>query len=143
MEEQPEPQLLKEADNLKRKLEEEKAKLNDGESMAFYILLHIIVTFMSEHFDSIPSVNIKVRRVLKGHQGKVLSLAWSLDKRHVVSSSQVILYYIIPFILQDGKLFVWDAFTSTKEYCISMPTTWVMTCTFSPSNSFVACGYVL
>ena len=48
-----------------------------------------LVTFMSEHFESIPAVNIKVRRVLKGHQGKVLSLAWSLDKRHVVSSSQV------------------------------------------------------
>lgn len=47
---------------------------------------------MSEHFDSIPSVNIKVRRVLKGHQGKVLSLAWSLDKRHVVSSSQVLFF---------------------------------------------------
>ncbi|VDO05811.1 unnamed protein product [Rodentolepis nana] len=117
MEDQTEPQLLKEADNLKRKLDEEKNKLNDGE-----------ITFMSEHFDSIPSLNIKVRRILKGHQGKVLSLAWSLDKRHVVSSSQ------------DGKLFVWDAFLSAKEYCISMPTTWVMACTFSPSNSFVACG---
>ncbi|KAM7537060.1 hypothetical protein Aperf_G00000075678 [Anoplocephala perfoliata] len=127
MEDQPEPQVLKEAEDLKRKLEEEKARLNDGE-----------ITFMSEHFDSIPSVNIKVRRVLKGHQGKVLSLAWSLDKRHVVSSSQVLSLLLLKF--QDGKLFVWDAFTSTKEYCISMPTTWVMACTFSPSNSFVACG---
>nr|CDS16861.1 guanine nucleotide binding protein subunit [Echinococcus granulosus] len=117
MDDPPEPQLLKEADNLKRRLEEEKTKLNDGE-----------ITFMSEHFDIIPAVNIKVRRVLKGHQGKVLSLAWSLDKRHVVSSSQ------------DGKLFVWDAFTPSKELCISMPTTWVMACSFSPSNSFVACG---
>ncbi|CDS41885.1 guanine nucleotide binding protein subunit [Echinococcus multilocularis] len=117
MDDPPEPQLLKEADNLKRRLEEEKTKLNDGE-----------ITFMSEHFDIIPAVNIKVRRVLKGHQGKVLSLAWSLDKRHVVSSSQ------------DGKLFVWDAFTLSKELCISMPTTWVMACSFSPSNSFVACG---
>ena len=34
-------------------------------------------------------LNIKSRRVLKGHQGKVLALDWSLDKRHVVSSSQV------------------------------------------------------
>ncbi|KAL5110985.1 hypothetical protein TcWFU_009862 [Taenia crassiceps] len=74
MEGSPEPQLLKEADILKKRLEEEKTKFNDGKT-----------------------VNIKVRRILKGHQGKVLSLAWSLDKRHV-----------------DGKLFVWDAFTSSK-----------------------------
>ncbi|VDD75990.1 unnamed protein product [Mesocestoides corti] len=62
MEDSSEPQLLKEAENLKRNL----------------------VTFMSEHFESIPTLNIKIRRVLKGHQGKVLSLAWSLDKRHIV-----------------------------------------------------------
>ncbi len=51
------------------------------------------VTFMSQHFDPIPALNVKVRRVLKGHQGKVLSLAWSLDKRHIVSSSQVCLWF--------------------------------------------------
>lgn len=38
MEDQPEPQALKEAENLKRKLEEEKAKLNDGESTSFILL---------------------------------------------------------------------------------------------------------
>lgn len=51
--------------------------------------IYILVTFMSQQFDPIPALNVKVRRVLKGHQGKVLSLAWSLDKRHIVSSSQV------------------------------------------------------
>jgi guanine nucleotide-binding protein subunit beta-5 len=40
---------------------------------------------------------------LKGHQGKVLALDWSIDKRHMVSSSQ------------DGKVIVWDAFGANKE----------------------------
>lgn len=34
-------------------------------------------------------MTIKARRVLKGHQAKVLCADWSSDKRHIVSSSQV------------------------------------------------------
>merc|ERR1712024_323420 len=68
--------------------------------------------------DSIEGLNIKVRRSLKGHNAKVLCLDWCLDKRHLVSSSQ------------DGKLIVWDAFTTNKEHAITMPTTWVMACAY-------------
>nr|CAH8849052.1 unnamed protein product [Trichobilharzia regenti] len=110
-------QLIQEVDSLKRKLEDERNKLADED----------LVT-ASQHLDAVPSLNIRIRRVLKGHQGKVLSLAWSLDKRHIVSSSQ------------DGKILVWDGFTTSKEYSISMPTTWVMSCAYSPSGNFVACG---
>jgi len=35
-------------------------------------------------------MTIKARRVLKGHQAKVLCADWSSDKRHIVSSSQVL-----------------------------------------------------
>ena len=48
------------------------------------------------------SVNMKVRRSLKGHQSKVLCSDWSTDKRHLVSSAQ------------DGQIIVWDAFSFTK-----------------------------
>lgn len=50
----------------------------------------------------VQQLNIKPRRHLKGHTGKVLSCCWSNDNRHLVSSSQ------------DGKVIVWDAFTSAK-----------------------------
>ncbi|VEL30743.1 unnamed protein product [Protopolystoma xenopodis] len=109
--------LSKEIENLKRKLEDEKNRLNDGE-----------LSQMSQNLDPLPALHIKVRRILKGHQGKVLCLSWSQDKRHLISSSQ------------DGKLHVWDAFTSSKEYSISMPTTWVLACAYSPSGGLVACG---
>lgn len=39
--------------------------------------------------DSITNFSMKQRRHLKGHQGKVLCMDWSTDKRHIVSSSQV------------------------------------------------------
>ena len=45
---------------------------------------------VAERLDPLPSMTIKMRRVLKGHQGKVLCMDWCVkDKRHVVSSSQV------------------------------------------------------
>ena len=76
----------------------------------------------------IDQLNIKIRKSLKGHNSKVLCLDWCSDKRHLVSSSQ------------DGKLLVWDAFTTNKEHALTLPTTWVMGCAYSPSGSAVACG---
>lgn len=76
----------------------------------------------------ISYINIKPRRVLKGHQAKVLCSDWSPDKRHIVSSSQ------------DGKLIIWDAFTTNKENAVTMPTTWIMSCAYSTSGNLVACG---
>ncbi|CAH1796547.1 unnamed protein product [Owenia fusiformis] len=109
--------LSREAELLKTKLEEEKAKLND-----------VDLAVVAQRLENVPPLNIKVRRVLKGHQGKVLCMGWSTDKRHIVSSSQ------------DGKMLVWDAFTTNKEHAITMPTTWIMACAYGPSGSVVACG---
>uniref|UniRef100_A0A6B2L8X0 Uncharacterized protein n=1 Tax=Arcella intermedia TaxID=1963864 RepID=A0A6B2L8X0_9EUKA len=71
----------------------------------------------------------KVRRTLKGHLAKIYAMQWSsADPFHLVSASQ------------DGKLLVWDAFTTNKTHAIPLRSPWVMTCAFSPSNFFVACG---
>ncbi|XP_072942418.1 guanine nucleotide-binding protein subunit beta-5 [Epargyreus clarus] len=109
--------LLREVEALKQKLEEERQKLND-----------VTLSCVAERLEAINTPNLKLRRVLKGHQGKVLCSDWSPDKRHIVSSSQ------------DGKVIVWDAFTATKEHTISMPSTWVMACAYAPSGSMVAAG---
>ena len=94
---------------------------------------------------SIDQLNIKIRKSLKGHNAKVVCLDWCSDKRHLVSSAQ------------DGKLIVWvsskfdnefselrlmyqDAFTTNKEHALTLPTTWVMGCAYSPSGNAVACG---
>lgn len=109
--------LTKEAENLKLKLEEERQKLNDTSLSA-----------VSDRLEMIAYLNIKPRRILKGHQAKVLCANWSPDKRHLVSSSQ------------DGKLIIWDAFTTNKEQALTMPTTWIMSCAYSPSGCFIATG---
>ncbi|XP_077988977.1 guanine nucleotide-binding protein subunit beta-5-like [Glandiceps talaboti] len=109
--------LSRELESLKFKLEEERHKLNDVE-----------LKVVAQRSEMLPQFNMKPRRVLKGHQGKVLAMDWSQDKRHVVSSSQ------------DGKMIVWDAFTTNKEHAVTMPTTWVMACSYAPSGTMVACG---
>ncbi|KAL5243228.1 hypothetical protein ACI65C_010638 [Semiaphis heraclei] len=109
--------LSREADCLKHKLEEERKKLND-----------VTLANVAERLEEVTFLNIKPRRLLKGNQAKILCCDWSPDKRHIVSSSQ------------DGKLLIWDAFTSAKEQTVTMPTTWVMACAYSPSGNLVACG---
>lgn len=41
---------------------------------------------------------------------------------------------------QDGKMIIWDAFTTNKEHAVTMPTIWVMACAYAPSGALVACG---
>ena len=147
--------LVREAESLKTRLEEERAKFNDVDRKSNNESEHLAgrdrlaVNTVAGKLETLPTFATKSRRILKGHQGKVLAIDWSADKRHMVSTSQ------------DGKLIVWDAFTSNKEVCerrrhafkgerkclffslkhvITMPTTWVLACAYSPSASTVACG---
>jgi len=71
---------------------------------------------------------IKQRRMLKGHFGKIYAMHWSDDSKHLVSASQ------------DGKLIIWNGFTTNKVHAIPLRSSWVMTCAYSPSGSYVACG---
>lgn len=41
---------------------------------------------------------------------------------------------------QDGKLIVWDSYTTNKVHAIPLRSSWVMTCAYAPSGSYVACG---
>jgi guanine nucleotide-binding protein G(I)/G(S)/G(T) subunit beta-1 len=72
--------------------------------------------------------NLSVRRVLRGHFGKVYACAWSQDSEHLVSASQ------------DGKLLIWNTRSGLKRYAISLQSSWVMATDYSPSGKFVASG---
>ena len=75
------------------------------------------------------SAALKVRRILKGHFGKVYAMHWSGNNRDIVSASQ------------DGKLIVWDAFANIKTQAIPLRSSWVMTCAFEQiKHNLVACG---
>jgi guanine nucleotide-binding protein G(I)/G(S)/G(T) subunit beta-1 len=86
------------------------------------------VNQVAQSVDKIPKLTMKVRRTLKGHLAKIYAMHWSCDKRHLVSASQ------------DGKLLVWDAFSTNKIYAIPLKSSWVMTCAYAPSGHFVASG---
>ncbi len=65
---------------------------------------------------------LKLRRVLKGHFGKVYAMHWSGDSTNLVSASQ------------DGKLVVWNGFTTNKVQAIPLRSSWVMTCAFEQTQ---------
>lgn len=72
----------------------------------------------------------KVRRILKGHFGKVYAMHWAGDSSNrLVSASQ------------DGKLIIWNGFTTNKVQAIPLRSSWVMTCAFEGKDgNQVACG---
>ncbi|KAL7072750.1 hypothetical protein ACQ4LE_007765 [Meloidogyne hapla] len=109
--------LVREAEDLRQKLDQERQKLND-----------VPIQTAAAKLAKLELGGMRCRRVLRGHASKVLCMDWAQDKRHIVSSSQ------------DGKVIVWDGFTTNKEHAVTMPTTWVMACAFAPSMQMIACG---
>jgi guanine nucleotide-binding protein G(I)/G(S)/G(T) subunit beta-1 len=87
-----------------------------------------LVRAMAAEVDPLPRIVMRPRRALKGHLAKIYAMHWAADRRHLVSASQ------------DGKLIVWDAYTTNKVHAIPLRSSWVMTCAYSPSGNFVACG---
>jgi guanine nucleotide-binding protein G(I)/G(S)/G(T) subunit beta-1 len=83
---------------------------------------------MAAEVDGLPRIVMRPRRALRGHLAKIYAMHWAADRRHLVSASQ------------DGKLIVWDAYTTNKVHAIPLRSSWVMTCAYSPSGNFVACG---
>lgn len=75
-----------------------------------------------------PAEHIKARRYLNGHFGKIYAHDWSPDSRHITSASQ------------DGKLIVWNGFTTNKQHCVNLQSSWVMACAYSQSGNMVSCG---
>jgi guanine nucleotide-binding protein G(I)/G(S)/G(T) subunit beta-1 len=76
----------------------------------------------SEEHISKLNTNMRARRRLKGHFGKIYALQWFSNSTHLVSASQ------------DGKLIIWNAVTTAKSHAISMSTAWVMTCAAHPKD---------
>ncbi|PVU90980.1 hypothetical protein BB559_004353 [Furculomyces boomerangus] len=107
----------KEAEFLKESIRKQKDKLNDT-----------TLKQVASSIEPIPALTMKVRRVLKGHLAKIYAMHWAESEPHLVSASQ------------DGKLIVWDAYTTNKLNAIPLRSSWVMTCAYSPSGNFVACG---
>ena len=128
-------------DRIKRKKDELadtscESKLLPASSAAFLCLRHgrsliparTVRGIAQSNTDALPRIGMKARKVLKGHLAKIYAMHWSTDRRHLVSASQ------------DGKLIIWDAYTTNKVHAIPLRSSWVMTCAYAPSGNYVACG---
>jgi len=71
---------------------------------------------------------LRERRNLKGHFGKIYGIAWCGDGIHLVTASQ------------DGKIILWNSYTTNKKLAISLQMGWVMALDYSPSGNFIASG---
>jgi len=94
--------------------------LTDKQKFALFLFA---VSTVAERLEVINYLNIKPRRVLKGHQAKVLCSDWSPDKRHIVSSSQVIYSLTHNFIVPNSfhlcaGFMKWDL--RTKVFIVSI-----------------------
>ncbi|ROT61357.1 G protein beta 1 subunit [Penaeus vannamei] len=56
--------------------------------------------------DPIGRIQMRTRRTLRGHLAKIYAMHWGSDSRNLVSASQ------------DGKLIVWDSYTTNKVHAI-------------------------
>uniref|UniRef100_A0A8C6QQJ1 Guanine nucleotide-binding protein G(I)/G(S)/G(T) subunit beta-1 n=1 Tax=Nannospalax galili TaxID=1026970 RepID=A0A8C6QQJ1_NANGA len=63
----------------------------------------------------------------QGHLAKIYAMHWGTDSRLLVSASQ------------DGKLIIWDSYTTNKVHSIPLYSFWVMTCEYAPSGNYLAC----
>ena len=81
-----------------------------------------------EQLEPIGRIQMRMRRTLRGHLAKIYAMHWASDSRNLVSASQ------------DGKLIVWDSYSTNKVHAIPLRSSWVMTCAYAPSGNYVACG---
>eukprot|EP00128_Syssomonas_multiformis_P001575 Colp12_sorted_trinity150504_noHs@8343 len=109
--------LRKEAEDLKAKIKAARSAVHDT-----------TLSDVARDLAPITDPGLKVRNTFYGHLAIVVSLHWCADSRFLVSASQ------------DAKLLVWDTYTSDKQNAFTMNSPWVMTCGYSPSGNFVACG---
>jgi len=76
-----------------------------------------------------PPQQVKCRRKLYGHFGKVTALDWSADGKTIVSASQ------------DGNLLLWDAFSTNKKQDVKLKSNYVMSvCMEQTTGQYVAAG---
>uniref|UniRef100_A0A914WIJ0 G protein beta subunit 1 n=1 Tax=Plectus sambesii TaxID=2011161 RepID=A0A914WIJ0_9BILA len=110
-------QLRQEAEQLKSQIREARKAANDT-----------TLASVAANLEPIGRIQMRTRRTLRGHLAKIYAMHWATDSRNLVSASQ------------DGKLIVWDSYTTNKVHAIPLRSSWVMTCAYAPSGSYVACG---
>ncbi|KPP78252.1 guanine nucleotide-binding protein subunit beta-4-like [Scleropages formosus] len=110
-------QLRQEAEQLRNQIKDARKACSDS-----------TLAQITAGLDSVGRIQMRTRRTLRGHLAKIYAMHWGSDSRLLVSASQ------------DGKLIIWDSYTTNKMHAIPLRSSWVMTCAYAPSGNYVACG---
>uniref|UniRef100_W5N7N1 Guanine nucleotide binding protein (G protein), beta polypeptide 2 n=1 Tax=Lepisosteus oculatus TaxID=7918 RepID=W5N7N1_LEPOC len=110
-------QLRQEAEQLRNQIRDARKACGDS-----------TLTQITAGLDPVGRIQMRTRRTLRGHLAKIYAMHWGTDSRLLVSASQ------------DGKLIIWDSYTTNKMHAIPLRSSWVMTCAYAPSGNYVACG---
>uniref|UniRef100_A0A8B9LXX3 Guanine nucleotide-binding protein subunit beta-4 n=1 Tax=Astyanax mexicanus TaxID=7994 RepID=A0A8B9LXX3_ASTMX len=110
-------QLRQEAEQLRNQIRDARKACSDSS-----------LSQITAGLDSVGRIQMRTRRTLRGHLAKIYAMHWATDSRLLVSASQ------------DGKLIIWDSYTTNKIHAIPLRSSWVMTCAYAPSGNYVACG---
>lgn len=89
--------LRQEAENLRFTIKEQRKKCKDTTLVQAAL-----------NVEPLGRIQMRTRRTLRGHLAKIYAMHWSKDSRNLVSASQ------------DGKLIVWDTYTTNKIHAIPL-----------------------
>jgi len=115
---------MSELEQLRQEAEQLKSQIREARKAAADTTLQAA----AQNIDPIGRIQMRTRRTLRGHLAKVYAMHWATDSGNLVSASQ------------DGKLIVWDGYSTNKVHAIPLRSSWVMTCAYAPSGNYTACG---
>ncbi|MBZ3873032.1 Guanine nucleotide-binding protein G(I)/G(S)/G(T) subunit beta-1 [Sciurus carolinensis] len=117
---------MSELDQLQQEVEKLKNQIRDARKACADA-----TCFQITNIDPVGRFQMHTRRTLRGCLAKIYVMHWSTDSKLPISTSQ------------DGKLIIWDSYTTNKVHAIPQNSSWVMTCAYTPSGNtwpVVACG---
>uniref|UniRef100_A0A915JV38 Guanine nucleotide-binding protein subunit beta-like protein n=1 Tax=Romanomermis culicivorax TaxID=13658 RepID=A0A915JV38_ROMCU len=91
-------EIMSELESLRLEAEQLKNQIREARKVAGDTTLSAVAANM----EPIGRISMRTRRTLRGHLAKIYAMHWSTDSRNLVSASQ------------DGKLIVWDTYTTNK-----------------------------
>ena len=116
------PQLEQEVVKLKSNLEGIRVRLRDKE---LSLMSGRVAPIAVPHT---PLANMKIRKVMQQHKGKVLCVDWCPDGVHLCSSCT------------DGSVIIWNGETQKAVRSFRFQIPWLITCAFAPVlTSHVVC----
>ncbi len=81
------------------------------------------------YYTKLNKLSMNCTRSLRGHREKVYAIDWNPRKPTDLAS-----------IARDCKLIIWNAETTLKKHALDTNNEFIMTCQYSPSSKFIACG---